>query len=172
MSLDKTTWKKIKTKYIHGISKKGDLHFPSFAELGRVFNTSHTSISNRAKKEGWTKDRTSHKKDMVREKEVAINKQIQSIGTSESFPAVIAQFDLDSLKIAIIGLKICEKMLFEVMEKTKGGTYTLQAVAVALEKFQKVGKNAVGEALPGEEAGKPAVIIINEIKVNNNGSDS
>lgn len=138
--------KEIEDKYVFGIEKNGNLHFPSYKELADVYKCSKGTIFNYSKKGQWEEKREIFKNKTLNKINVKKeNVQIENI--SDNISDEVVGFDLKCLNIAKDGVERCSKLLEEFsLEEQKA--YAIERISSALEKFQKVGKNAIGEALP------------------------
>lgn len=142
--------KAIEDMYVFGVEKNGKLHFPSYKELADIYKCSKATVFNYSKKGQWEE-----KREIFRNKtldKINIKKeQIRINNISENVSGEIVSFDIDCLNIAKDGVKKCFELLDDFSQAEEQRPYALERISAALEKFQKVGKNAIGEVLPDND---------------------
>lgn len=140
---------KIEEQYIYGIEKNGKIHFPSYQELADIFQCCKGTISNYATKNQWEEKREIFKNKTLNK--INAKKELIKIDEkSERVADTIVDFDIQCFNIARDGIMQCKNRLSMMEITDEQGTSALEKISFALEKFQKVGKNAIGEVLPDE----------------------
>lgn len=143
-------FKEIEDKYVFGIEKDGKLHFPSFQELADIYNLSKATVFNYSKKGQWEEKREIFKNKNL-EKINIKKEQLRIDNIADNVSGEIVNFDIECLNIAKDGVKKCMELLNSFSESEVQPPYALERISAALDKFQKVGKNAIGEVLPGND---------------------
>lgn len=131
----KIPWDEIRKKYITGIEREGKIEYPSQRELAKEYGIDPSIIGRRAKKEGWREQRQIYISKLSAEGQQRKIEEISERGV---------QFDLECFDISFEAVKKIKEII------KNGEKKDLISLSQALEKYQKVGKSALGEKT-GEE---------------------
>lgn len=146
----KHNWEAISREYIEAPEEASR---PTLEELARKHNVSFGYIQQKAAKDRWTEQA----KIFLRTVEEERRKQKSTSLASEQ-----AQFDSDCLKI---GRAVMQQLAHHLRAQKKDEPmkiYELDLLMRAMERVQKVGKVALGEAGGDEEATENVVIYLPE----------
>ena len=139
-------WDLVKREYVEGvIDKDGNLVYPTLAELGKKHKISPDTMRKRSTADNWTNERNIFRTRLA---------QKHQENRLELLAGKASEFDAGIFRAAEIGLAHI-KMHFvkanEAMAKAPEGqknplsTSALNTLSKALERFQRVGRLALGE---------------------------
>ena len=185
MAYSAEQWETIQNDFVQGIVKDGNLIYPSLTELSKIHKVTKSTMSVRAKKEQWENKREIFQNKIAKKHNQIIRTKIEQseheTNKTNALSTQWAEFDLKCLEIANYALDLCKSDLEELQKykdnyddlpneiKMRIRKYTpleLKLLAEAIEKYQKIGKNAVGETLANND--KPQQnITINTINDDN-----
>ena len=131
----KIPWDEIRKKYITGIERDGRRIYPTYEELAKEYNISFDYLRRKGSKEGWREQREIISNKIATEELQKFIEQISERGV---------QFDLECFDISFEAVKKIKEII------KNGEKKDLISLSQALERYQKVGKSALGEKT-GEE---------------------
>ena len=131
----KIPWNEIRKKYITGIEKDGKIIYPSLRDLAGEYSIDISLIGRKAKKESWKEQRQIYVNKLSTEGQQKKIEEISERGV---------QFDLECFDISFEAVKKIKEII------KNGEKKDLISLSQALERYQKVGKSALGEKT-GEE---------------------
>ena len=161
----KYPWPEIKAEYVEGINKNGEIHYPTLEELARKHGCSESSVRKRSAKEDWATERNIYCTKI--EQKTQEKKSTVLAGKA-------AEFDAKVYQITDTAIEHVKGHFFRVQQQFKDskGTEpmneeTLERLSRTLEKYQKVGKEALGEET---ESMKEKTKLVVEVEVVDSGN--
>lgn len=144
MSYNRYNWDQIKTEYVEGIvDDSGNVHFPTLQELEDKYGMAGSTIRRRASKEDWATEKNMFQARLQQKKQ---EKKVEELARKA------AEFDSEVLKVADAAVKhiqghflAAQDRLRESRGREPMSLARLEALSKALERYQKVGRLALGE---------------------------
>lgn len=178
MAYSEEQWEAIQNDYVQGIIRDGKLVYPSLTELSKIHGLAKSGISIKAKAERWDDKRQIFQNKIANRHDQIIrteqNKNERELNKMNSLAENWAALDLKCLDIANQALDLCKIDLDDLQEwkdnydnlpdeiKMKVRKHTpaeLKMLSDAIEKYQKIGKNAVGETMANNDKPQTNVTI-------------
>ena len=144
MGQSKYPWEQIKTEYVEGIAdENGNVHFPTLQELEDKYGMAGSTIRGRAAQEDWATEKNIYQTKLRQKKQ---EKKVEELARKA------AEFDSEVLKVADAAVKhiqghflAAQDRLRESRGREPMALARLEALSKALERYQKIGRLALGE---------------------------
>lgn len=136
-------WVEAKSEYVHGIiDQDGNHYFPTHKEIAAKYGATYRTVTSRSQKEEWLTERQLYIENLEKRKR---EKRIEALAGEAS------DFDARILKSAKAGLAHIEEhfRIAKRVFKDEGKPLELaklDRLARSLDKYQKIGRLALGEA--------------------------
>jgi hypothetical protein len=153
-------WERVRTEYTCGIKQQdGETYWPSFKEMAKTYGISDVAIAKKARIDKWERVSEKVRAIKVRRQEKFANKfaerkekEIES--KMDDLAGAYIDFDLECIRQARRAIGLIKTALDEIENKIrlegKGAVppQMIDRYMSALEKAQRIGKNAAGEQMP------------------------
>jgi len=154
-------WNTIRAAYVEGLQEENGLRFPTLDELATKYGPDAAHMRRKAAKERWAEQRK------MFQSKVEAARQDNKVNL---LAAEAAKFDAECLELARVGLHHVRGHFLNAQEKFKstGGkdamnVAMLEKLSRASERYQKVGRLALGEPTEhSREDGGPENVITDE----------
>jgi len=160
----KHDWDKLKSEYVEGYTDPaGATVFPTLHDLGKRHGISESTIRKRSAQDDWATER-----DIYRQR----IEQKRRENKADDLAAKASEFDQRIFQGAEIALKHITAHFAKANERASASRgadvmtlHQLEQLARALERYQKIGRLALGEAtdIPGGDANAEQQKLIREL---------
>lgn len=142
----KHNWEVIKSEYIEGVpsEERGELVYPSLRDLSEKYGVSQSTMRKRSAVEDWPTQRNMYQTKI---EQMRREKKAKNLATKS------AEFDEEIYKIADIGMKHIQGHFLAAQERFRESRglepmtmSSLEQLSRSLERFQRIGRLALGEA--------------------------
>lgn len=156
----KYNWAKIKADYVEGIPREDGLYFPTFSELSDQYGVNAGHLGSRAKRENWSRARTHYRDDLEKARREA---------KCEALANEAAAFDVECVQAAQAGVAHVKLFFMQANETARQTrepmeSALLKRLGLALDKYQKIGRLALGDSMGRKDRERHQGIDIEKAK--------
>jgi len=157
----KYPWDNIRSAYVEGIRNEHELRYPTLEELAHDYGPDPAHLRRRASAEGWAEQRKMYQKKLD---EARQDEKVSALAREA------VKFDQECLELARVGMNHVRGHFLAAQDKFKNSNgkeamaaTMLERLSRAAERYQKVGRLALGEPTEhSREDGAPENVITDE----------